>query len=201
MLTRDDARGTPLSPRRRDVERDLNLLLHCIDPTVRLILHGKSERRFTWNGSKTLAPNGKSYEESLHDVAHFLIASPWQRGFPEFGLGPDPYRETSGAPRRLNRRAARGQEEHVAILQAGLSMLLGLDLAAVEDETRTTLTAAELHAMLLRTRRCYPNALPTAAWDRILETSSARVASLSAPAPYDWTSVWVAGLLEAPATP
>ena len=80
------------------------------------------QNRYNWDG-KTLF--GKSISNTVHDIAHWMVASPARRKIPEFGLGPSPDRESSHAPRYLNQKSSRLEEMRASLLGILLEKQIG----------------------------------------------------------------------------
>jgi len=128
-------------------------------------------RTYSWNG-RTLYPSTDYYESHLHDVAHWLVATPAQRKHPEFGLGSDPYRLSDARP-VVSMKAAERIEDRTCLMQMVLVLALGLDTKAVTQETQYTLPSL---AALRRFRRRYAHLLAHSMWDAA-ETAYVTVAA------------------------
>ncbi len=147
----------------RALEATILRLLRRHDPRIRVRYPrtGKHREQYTWNGATcTLVTAGDTYESCLHDVAHWLVATPEQRACHEFGLGPDPYRESDATAVVTDREGGR-IEARTCDVQIALVLALDLDTDAVTRETNTPLPSP---AKLRRTRRKYPDAMPAALW-------------------------------------
>lgn len=147
----------------RAVEDQIRSIVHDIDPSVRVEFErspGQARRRrYTWDGS-TLVSAGSTYESYLHDVAHWLVATKQQRAEPEFGLGPDPYRDSDAA---LIVTTPRIIEEHVCDVQMVLVLVCGLDATEVVAEVGAVVPqASELQDLQKR----FPDILSSAMWVR-----------------------------------
>lgn len=156
----------PDRPSRADSALELKIrwLLQRHDPhvCVRYPRSGARRERYTWNGAtRTLVTAGGTYESCLHDVAHWLVATPAQRACPEFGLGQDPYR-LSDAKRVVPHHESNRLEILTCDVQMALVLALGLDTVAVTRETNTALPTP---AGLRQLRKKFPNAMPAELWD------------------------------------
>jgi elongation factor P hydroxylase len=105
-------------------------------------------------------------ESVCHEVAHLLVSAPHRRGLPEFGLGPDPYRN-SDARRAALQQEADAEELDACTMQLVLVRLLGLSEIAVMIEVKPEpLTRSRLRSL----RRRRPDALPAEWWRRASRT-------------------------------
>ncbi len=155
---------------RRKVERELRALVRHAVPDAKVFFPRQRTRRhvpYSWNG-RHLRPTGLTLESVCHEVAHLLVSSPARRHLPEFGIGPDPYRN-SDAPRTIAPDEAAREEDAACTMQLVLVRVLGLDEAAVMDEVRTPpLTPERLREL----RAHYETALPNRWWRRVDELSA-----------------------------
>jgi len=81
-----------------------------------------TKNRYNWDGEILF---GKSISNTIHDIAHWMVASPARRRIPEFGLGPSPDRESSRAPRYLNGVSSRREEMRASLLGILLERQIG----------------------------------------------------------------------------
>lgn len=154
----------PKRPARADrsLEHCIRALIHRHDPKVRVLIPrqiGHTRPRYTWDGH-TLISSTDTYESVLHDVAHWLVATKKQRAVPEFGLGPDPYRN-SDAKAIVSIDHGDRIEYDVCGVQMVLVLALGLDPQTVTKETGTSLDTLEAFQKM---RRRYPHVLSTSQW-------------------------------------
>jgi hypothetical protein len=160
----------PFDPAHRvAIERELRALVRHAVPEARVFFPRQRTRRhvrYSWNG-RHLRPTGLTLESVCHEVAHLLVSSPARRHLPEFGIGPDPYRN-SDAPLMIAPDEAAREEDAACTMQLVLARGLGLDEAAVIDEVRTPPLTEERVREL---RADYEASLPRAWWQRVLELS------------------------------
>jgi hypothetical protein len=83
--------------------------------------------RPTWDGRSLLIQRLPNEEHVLHEVAHWLIAWPWYRPLPNYGLGPDPDGGPSADVCTVGQEEADTQEALAAILTVSLMRHAGLD--------------------------------------------------------------------------
>jgi hypothetical protein len=155
----------PDSSTRAAVEATLRAFVHHAVPGAKIYFpRGRDRRvRYSWNG-RHLRPTGLTLESQCHEVAHVLVSAPDRRSLCEFGLGPDPYRN-SNARRVVRDRIAEREEEAACTMQLVLVRLLGLnERAVVEEVAAVPLSEERVRAL----RRRYARALPADAWRRVL---------------------------------
>jgi hypothetical protein len=147
------------------IEEQLRALVRRVEPGATIYFPRRRAFRvgYSWNG-RHLRPTGATLESQIHEIAHLLVSARERRRYPEFGLGPDPYRRNL-AQRVISERAAAREELDACTMQLLLVRLLGLDESAVMLEVHTDpLTEKRIRAL----RRRYPSALPSEWWQRAL---------------------------------
>src|SRR5262249_29512308 len=154
------------SMRQRAIEAQLRELVRRRAPevTVRFPRKRRPPNGYSWNG-KHLRPTGQTLESQIHEIAHFLVAPPSRWAYPEFGLGPDPYRRNF-VERVIPQEEADREEADAGALQLLIVTLLRLDAGAVMTEVHVA-PLDDGRIDLLRSR--YPDALPPEWWQRAHE--------------------------------
>jgi len=78
----------------------------------------------TWNGRFHL--RGLTPRQAVHELAHWFVATPTQRDWQNFGLGPHPARPEDHTRARLQPRYHAAVEHRANVLTAHLCVMLGV---------------------------------------------------------------------------
>lgn len=117
-----------------------------------------------WDGH-SINTNGLHTAGVVHEIAHWLLASPWRRTLPEFGLGDSSHGGMS-ARRALTYEQAKHEERLTLVIQAAAGIAMGLlpierlkqcmvigwsieELDAVCDELRTRKLLGDAHQAIV----------------------------------------------------
>jgi hypothetical protein len=165
---------------RRAIEARLRELVRHVAPGATIYFPRRRPYRTgcSWNG-RHLRPTGETLESQMHEVAHLLVAPRERLAFPEFGLGPDPYRRNF-AERVIPEAEADLEEVDACTMQLVLVRLFGLNEAAVMLEVKAPPLTSDRLAVLRA--RC-PEALDSQWWERAERAVSQNGASYDTSGP------------------
>lgn len=169
--------------------------IHRIDPTPEVYLPGDDETdvskivpsTLSWDG-KRLVATGKGLGAALHEVCHWLLATPERRKLPEYGLGYDPYRMGSTThwnelPKiTVGSAEAIDEEVFTCQLQLAAMVYLGFPKDIIDAESRNlgeTLVPTENELRAIRTYR--PEALHHSTWRALFRALAKYDAAHGAP--------------------
>ncbi len=127
-------------------------------------LERRSKLTLRWDGH-SINTNGLHAAGVVHEIAHWLLASPWRRTLPEFGLGASSHGGMS-ATRALTYERAKHEERLTLVIQAAAGIAMGLlplerlkqcmvigwdieELDAVCDELRTRNLLGDAHQVIV----------------------------------------------------
>lgn len=106
-----------------------NIIKPCDDLVPFPVSNRSAEDGYSWNG-KNLAVGGRSYEEFLHELSHWYVASNKQRERVEFGLGANAmtkFVDLANKARCVSKKECWRQEEEASILQILIMREQGLN--------------------------------------------------------------------------
>ena len=90
---------------------------------------------YMWDG-RSIATGGQSVTDVLHDIAHWLIASPERRKVVDFGLGPGPESGLREEAYEARIRSNDSAEEEICASLLGISLeaAFGFDIRRTLEE-------------------------------------------------------------------
>lgn len=87
-------------------------------------LERRSKLTPLWDG-RSINTTELAPEHVVHEIGHWLLAGPWRRTLPNFGLGPSSHGGTC-VPTHLPWEKRRHEERMVVLIQAAAGVLMGL---------------------------------------------------------------------------